>query len=127
MAHVGAGFGAMTIVMAQWLGPSGHVYATDITPHALAALRAEASERKLKNVTVLEGDTTGTNLPDGCCDAVMLAHVYHHLTQPESFTRSVAAALKSGGRLAITDFTPIDTEVPAGVPAKREDMASVLS
>src|SRR5688572_7579388 len=120
VGDVGAGFGAMTIFLSQWLGPSGHVYATDITPHALAALRAEVSERRLSNVTVIEGGAASTNLPDACCDALLLAHVYHHLTQPEYFTRSVAAALKPGGRFAVTDFAPTDTEVPAGVPANRE-------
>src|ERR1700730_5698861 len=30
VADVGAGFGAMTVVMAKWLGPAGRVFASDI-------------------------------------------------------------------------------------------------
>jgi ubiquinone/menaquinone biosynthesis C-methylase UbiE len=72
----------MTIGLSQWLGPSGHVYATDITPHALAALRAEMSERKLSNVTIIEGGADSTHLPDACCDAVLLAHVLEQSLNP---------------------------------------------
>src|SRR5688572_8234096 len=67
VADVGAGFGATTIVLSEWLGPASRLYATDITPHALSALRAEVSARKLSTVTVLEGGPDSTNLPDSCC------------------------------------------------------------
>jgi SAM-dependent methyltransferase len=119
-ADVGAGFGATTIVLSQLLGPASQLYATDITPHALSALRAEALERKLSNVTVVEGGAASTNLPDGCCDAILMRDVYHHITNLEAFTRSLLAALKSGGRLAIIDFAPESgSTLPAGVPANR--------
>jgi len=43
--------------------------------------------------------------------------VYHHLTQPEEFAKSVVAALKPGGRLAIIDFEPESgSKIPPGVP-----------
>lgn len=120
VGDVGAGFGAMTIGLSQWLGPSGHVYATDITPHALAALRAEVSERKLSNVTVIEGGAALTKLPDACCDAIFLRDVYHHVGNTEAFNRSLRHSLKSAGRLAIIDFVPEPGSVlPAGVPTNR--------
>jgi ubiquinone/menaquinone biosynthesis C-methylase UbiE len=121
VADVGAGFGAMTIALSQWLGPSGHIYATDVTPHALAALRAEVSERKLSNVTVLEGGASSTNLPDACCDAIFLRDVYHHIGNVEAFSGSLHASLKPTGRLAIIDFAPDPgSTLPAGVPPNRE-------
>jgi ubiquinone/menaquinone biosynthesis C-methylase UbiE len=93
IADVGAGFGAMTVALSQWVGPTGRVYAIDVTPSALADLRAEVEERKLGNVTVVEGTAGSANLPDGCCDAVLLAHVYHHLTQPDAINQSILRAL----------------------------------
>ena len=120
VADVGAGFGALTVALSSWLGPSGRIYASDITPHALAALRAEVSERNLKNVEVLEGGAAATNLPPGCCDAVFLRDVYHHLASVDSFNRSLHASLKPEGRLAIIDFAPDPgSELPRGVPANR--------
>jgi SAM-dependent methyltransferase len=71
-------------------------------------------------VTVLEGAADTTNLPPGCCDAILIRDAYHHLTQPEKILASMAVALKPGGRLAVVDFPPrANSEVPAGVAANR--------
>ena len=119
-ADVGAGFGAWTTRFSRSLGPSGHVYATDIGAAQLAALRETVQRERLTNVTVLEGAVGTTNLPARCCDAVLIRDAYHHLTQPEDIVRSFATALKPGGRLAVVDFPPRpNSEVPAGVPANR--------
>jgi ubiquinone/menaquinone biosynthesis C-methylase UbiE len=120
VADVGAGFGAWTVRFARTVGPSGRVYATDIGTAQLAALRDTAQREKLANVTVLEGAADTTNLPALCCDAILIRDAYHHLTQPSAIVKSLAAALKPGGRLAVIDFPPrTNSEVPSGVPADR--------
>jgi predicted methyltransferase len=46
--------------------------------------------------------------------------VYHHFTRPEDIDRSLLAALKPGGRLAVIDFEPKPgSALPDGVPANR--------
>ena len=118
VADVGAGFGAWTMEFAKVVGPSGRVYASDIGAAQLAALREAA--KKHSNVTVVEGAVTSTNLPAGCCDAILIRDAYHHLTEPEPIVKSLAAALKPGGRLAVIDFPPrANSQVPSGVPANR--------
>lgn len=118
VADVGAGFGAWTVRFAKVVGPSGRVYATDIGAPQLAALR-EAAARE-SNVTVIEGAVHTTNLPALCCDAILIRDAYHHLTDPQAIIKSLAAALKPGGRLAVIDFPPRpNSEVPTGVPANR--------
>ena len=120
VADVGAGFGAWTMRFSRWLGPNGRVFASDIGAPQLSALREIVKRESLNNVTVIEAGTSATNLPAGCCDAILLRDSYHHLTQPQDIVRSLAAALKPGGRLAIVDFEPRPkSEVPAGVPADR--------
>ncbi len=120
VADVGAGFGAWTVQFAKAVGPSGHVYATDIGAAQLASLRDYTKREGLTNVTVIEGAADMTNLPAQCCDAILIRDAYHHLTQPEKIVASLAAALKPGGRLAVIDFPPRpNTEVPAGVLANR--------
>lgn len=120
IADVGAGFGAWTIGFSKWIGPAGRVYASDVGAPQLAALRQAVARDRLTNVTVIEGAERSTNLPAGCCDAILIRDAYHHLTQPGDITRSFAASLKPGGRLAVIDFPPRPaTEVPAGVPANR--------
>ena len=120
IADIGAGFGAWTIQFAKIVGPTGRVYATDLGAAQLEALRDYAKKEGLNNVTVLEGKVDSTNLPAGCCDAILIRDAFHHFTQPEPMIKSIAASLKPGGRLAIIDFPPRPkSTVPEGVPADR--------
>ena len=119
IADVGAGFGAMTVVLGKWIG-SGHVYATDIAERQLGVIRDYVKQEGLTNVTVLEGGAASTNLPQACCDAIFLRHVYHHIMAIDAFNKSVHASLKPGGRVAIIDFVPEPgSKLPEGVPANR--------
>ena len=117
VADVGAGFGAWTLQFSRWIGPNGRVFATEIGAPQLAALRDTVKRENLTNVT---GAAASTNLPAACCDAIFIRDAYHHLTQPQDMLRSVAAALKPGGRLAVIDFPPrANSRIPEGVPADR--------
>lgn len=120
VADIGAGNGAMTVVMAKWLGPQGTVFSTDIGATQLAAIREASSRERLTNILVVEGAEKTTNLPNECCDAIFMRDVYHHLRQPGEFNQSLFAALKSGGVLAIIDFEPeAGSTLPAGVADNR--------
>jgi ubiquinone/menaquinone biosynthesis C-methylase UbiE len=120
VADVGAGAGAMTIVTARWLGPRGRVYSTDINEAQVRAIADQVTHGGLTNVVTLVGADASTNLPDACCDAIWLRDVYHHLKDPIALDRSLRAALKPGGRVAIIDFEPAPgSQPPPGVPANR--------
>lgn len=120
VADVGAGFGAWTVAFGRWTGPSGRVFATDVGEKQLAFLREYAKKEGLTNVTVLAGAPASTNLPANCCEAILIRDAYHHLTQPQDLLKSMASALKPGGRLAVIDFPPRpNSGIPAGVPANR--------
>lgn len=120
VADVGAGFGAMTIVLAH-RDKTGRVIATDIGERQLAVIRDYVKREGLDNVTVLESGAASANLPDACCDAIFLRLVYHHVSEIVPFNRSLFAALKPGGRLAIIDSAPDPgSALPRGVPANRE-------
>jgi SAM-dependent methyltransferase len=120
IADVGAGLGAWSLRFAQWTGPAGHVYATDIGEEQLAALRSLVTRERLSNVTIITGATGSTNLPAECCDVILTRSVFHYLTEPAAMIRSFGASLKPGGRLAIVDYPPRPkTTPPPGVPANR--------
>lgn len=119
VADIGSGGGAMTVVLGKWISP-GRIFATDVTEHALRQTRDYAKKEGLTNVTVIEGAAAATNLPEACCDAVFLRHVYHHITEIDAFNKSLHASLKPGGRLAIIDFVPDKgSPLPKGVPPNR--------
>jgi len=120
VADIGAGDGKYTLAAVEWVGASGKVFATEIDAKKLAELREEVAKRKLGNVIVEESKEAETNLPAGCCDAIFLRRVYHHLTKPTEFDASLVRSLKSGGRLAIIDFAPrAGLEPVEGVPSNR--------
>ncbi len=110
VAEIGAGEGQMTLVAAKDVGPTGHVYTTELDEKKLAHLKELAATNP--NLTALLGSQDSTNLPAECCDSIFLRRVYHHFTQPEKLDSSLFQALKPGGKLAVIDFPP-----RAGLPA----------
>ena len=119
-ADIGAGDGKYTFAAVERVGAEGKVFATEIDAKKLAELREEVAKRKLGNVMAVESKEAETNLPAGCCDAIFLRRVYHHLTKPAEFDASLVRSLKLGGRLAIIDFAPrAGLEPVEGVPSNR--------
>jgi len=119
-ADIGAGDGEYTFAAVERVGAAGKVFATEIDVKKLAELRSEVSRRKLGKVIVVESKEADTGLPTGCCDAIFLRRVYHHLTKPVEFDANLVRSLKPGGRLAIIDFAPRAGLDPVeGVPSNR--------
>lgn len=106
VADLGAGEGTYTIALARRVGPSGHVYATEIDEDNLDEIRQAKAAAGLSNITVIEGEAAATNLPEDCCDAVFSRNVYHHLTDSGAINADIYRALHSGGRLMVIDFEP---------------------
>jgi ubiquinone/menaquinone biosynthesis C-methylase UbiE len=106
VADVGAGDGGFSLPLAELVGPEGRVYLTEIAQSQLGRMRRAVERGKLANVEVIEVVEDDSRLPAGCCDAIYLRNVYHHLTKPEPTVATLFLALKPGGRLAIIDFEP---------------------
>ena len=106
VADFGAGDGTFSVALARRVGASGRVYATELDAESLAEIRGNAGRAGLANVTVIRGEVTDTNLPEGCCDALLSRHVYHHLSDPAAINADIFRALRPGGRLLIIDFEP---------------------
>jgi predicted methyltransferase len=120
VADVGAGGGAISVAIANWLGPQGRIYATDVGAEQLAEIKAYVAQEAVANVVVVQGSESSTNLPSECCDAIFLRDVYHHLTRPREFNVSLLASLKRGGYLAVLDFEADQgSKIPPGVPSDR--------
>ena len=104
VGEVGAGAGTLTIAVARRVGPSGHVFSTELDADRLDQIRTAVGEAGLSNVTVLEAGERSSNLESGCCDVILMRRVYHHLSAPAAIVADLKLALKPGGRLAIIEF-----------------------
>jgi cyclopropane fatty-acyl-phospholipid synthase-like methyltransferase len=82
VADVGAGKGEFTVSLAHRVGSAGRIFSTELGANQVADLRKAVAKSSLQNVIVVEGSEEGTNLPPGCCDAILLRDVYHHFTHP---------------------------------------------
>ena len=110
LAEIGAGDGALTVALARHVGAGGRVYTTELGADRLASLRAAVDAAGLPQAEVVEARPAATNLPDACCDAIVMRDVYHHFADPAAMNASLLASLRPGGRLAILDFGPRQTE-----------------
>ena len=104
VADIGAGDGWLSIAVARDIGPTGHVFATELNPARRNTIRQAVADVALDHVTVVEAGVNETNLPAGCCDAIFMRRVYHHLTDSASINASLHRAIKPGGRLAIIEM-----------------------
>jgi SAM-dependent methyltransferase len=122
VADVGAGSGSWTILLADNVGPTGHVFATDVRPEFVSGIRQATA--KLPNVTVVLGTQDSTELPPQCCDAVLLRMVYHAFRNPKAMRGSLARALRPGGRVLVIDFPGDTGPVPLRPFSKRRWLTS---
>jgi ubiquinone/menaquinone biosynthesis C-methylase UbiE len=123
IGDVGAGKGEIGIAAAGVVGKTGRVYVTELDEEKRKALEGEVKSRGLANIVVLRAAEKQTNLPNECCDGIVLRRVYHHLTAPVEMDASLLRSLKPGGELAIIDFAPrkwlSESDPVKGVPANR--------
>lgn len=123
IADVGAGEGEIGFAAAAAVGETGKVYLTELDEEKVAALQKDASRRKLNNVVIVAAAEKKTQLPDNCCDAIILRRVYHHFTAPSEMDVSLLRSLRPGGLLAVIEFPPrksLTASDPVnGVPSNR--------
>lgn len=121
VADVGAGRGGHALALARRL-PSGRVLATEIDSDKVARITRRARRAELDNVAAVAAGAASTGLSPGCCDAVYMRGVYHHLTDPMPILEDLFQALRPGGRLLVIDFPPspwLWPWTPQGLPADR--------
>jgi ubiquinone/menaquinone biosynthesis C-methylase UbiE len=111
VCDIGAGPGYFTLRAARRVGEGGHVFAVDVDPRILDALRERIDRAKLDNITPVLGLGRDPLLPPGACDLILVIDVYHHFPDRPAYLRRLVRALHPGGRLAAVDWykraTPI--------------------
>lgn len=104
VADIGAGAGWFTIRLARRVGPNGVVYAEDVQPEMLAAIKRRVDAEGLLNVKPILGTVSDPQLPAGSIDAMLLVDAYHEIADRVTFLRNLAKGLRPGGRIGIIDF-----------------------
>ena len=112
VADIGAGSGFITERLSARVGPTGRVFANDLQPQMLQILGRRLAQRKITNVTLVQGTVDDPKLDPASVDLEIMVDVYHELSQPQAMLRGLRAALKPGGRLVLLEYRKEDPTVP---------------
>lgn len=110
VADIGAGGGYFTVRLARRVGPNGVVYAEDVQPAMLEAIKRRVSKdvsKDVRNVRTVQGTSSDPMLPPGSLDAVLISETYSEVQRagnPVLFLKNVRSALRDGGRVGIIDY-----------------------
>lgn len=109
IADLGAGEGWLTQRLAKHVGPSGRVFAVDISDAALGRLSETLQKETLANVELVLAEDDDPRLPFGTLDGVVIVNAYHEMTKRVPVLEGVKRALRPGGLLVIVENTPPDS------------------
>ena len=110
IADVGAGTGYLSRRMADSVGKSGAVYATDVQPEMIAKLKSFT--KNYPNVKPVLSETRQVNLAANTLDMAIMVDVYHELEYPYEVVQSIIAALKPNGQLVLVEYRAESDSVP---------------
>jgi ubiquinone/menaquinone biosynthesis C-methylase UbiE len=122
VADLGCGPGVFTVPLAQVVR-NGVVYAVDVEPQQLDALRQRLIEEDLHNVVPVLASYSTPHLPPARLNLVLLVDTYHHIEDRIEYFRRLRAVLRPGGRIAIIEHKagesvagpPVEAELPEGL------------
>jgi SAM-dependent methyltransferase len=122
--EIGAGPGYFALRLARAVGAAGRVFAVDVEPALLTALRDRIEAAQVTNVTPVLGLPGDPLLPEASCDLALIVDTYHHFADGPAYLGKLLRALRPGGRIVNIDFLP--GELPVGPPpghrVAREEM-----
>ncbi len=114
VADFGCGVGATTCMIAEMVGPSGHVTGIDLNASQIEQGRILCNQAGVTNASFLESSATATGLPRNSLDLVYCRFLLLHLVDPAAGLREMIALLKPGGVLVVEDG---DLTTAGSVPA----------
>ena len=117
VADLGSGPGVFTIPLARQVS-RGVVYAVDVEPRQLDALRGRVADTELNNIVPVLASYSTPHLPPSHVDLILVVDTYHHLEDRVNYFRRLRSMLRPGGRLAILEYMP--GELPVGPPVARK-------
>ena len=125
VADLGAGSGWFTVRLARRVGPNGQVYAQDVQPEMLEAIKPRVDREGFRNVLYVRGEADDPRLPAGALDAVLIVDSYHEFRSPVMLLQRLGASLRAGGRIGIVNFT-LEGGGPGPPLSERVDAQQVI-
>jgi ubiquinone/menaquinone biosynthesis C-methylase UbiE/protein tyrosine phosphatase (PTP) superfamily phosphohydrolase (DUF442 family) len=107
IADIGAGTGLFTKLFAEATGPSGWVYAVDISPNFIEHIRTQLDKSDIRFASPVLSSQKSVTLPPDSVDLAFVCDTYHHFEFVPETLQSIHSALVDGGTLVVIDFERI--------------------
>jgi ubiquinone/menaquinone biosynthesis C-methylase UbiE len=122
VVDVGAGSGFYSFPAAARVGPTGHVFAVDVSSDLVELLRSRADEKKVGNLEAVLSTATRIPLEDAVADVAILANLLHGI--PSRTVDETIRVLRPGGKLVNVDWKKEPSE---GGPAVRHRLSATMA
>ena len=97
---LGCGPSGIIDLLAERVGPAGHVTGLDVNPANVALAREFADERGLANADIAEGDARRTGLPQSSFDVVHARTLLVNIPDPAAVVAEMVRLVRPGGWVA---------------------------
>lgn len=114
VTDLGSGPGYFTLRFARAVGPTGKVYAVDISRGMLDYLEKQARANHLTNIQTILAEPHNPRLPPASVNLIFICDTLHHIPDRPTYYPLLFRALKPGGRLVNIDF--YKRSLPVGPP-----------
>lgn len=122
VADFGSGSGFFALGAAKMVGNTGKVIAIDVQQAKLATTFSAGSQQGYKNIEIVQADLDQPmqEIPEGSCDAVIMASVLHEVQNRAVLLQNAYKILKTGGLLLAVEWKadltifgpPLDKRIP---------------
>ena len=106
VGEIGAGRGRYSVILANYVGERGHIFANDIDKESLEYRDFRCKRDGIDNITSIMGKENDPLLPDNELDMIFIVNAYHHISHPVDVLKNAWPALKSAGTLVIIEGVP---------------------
>jgi SAM-dependent methyltransferase len=112
VADIGAGSGFFSRLMAERVGPTGTVYAVEISPCLIGYINKADKAASIQNVRTVLGTVRSPKLAPRSMDVIFVAESYHHFEYPKEMLQQIKSALKPDGIFALVDLERVEGVSP---------------
>ena len=128
VADIGAGSGYFALRMAKEVGPTGRVYAVDVSPEMIVHLNRRLRDAGVANVQSILSAPDDPLLADAAVDRFFICDTWHHIDDQAKYLALMKRMLRPGGQVVMIDFQKRELPVgpPMGMKIAREDLVKQM-